>query len=190
MILQSLNQLYDRLAADPEYEIAPPGYSSQSIAFVVVLHQDGRLHGIEDIREEKGKKRIPRKILVPGQSKPPGSGINPCFLWDNSAYLLGCFAPKKGNESNSDFEKRRRRAPESFNGFRERHLRLESAIRDSAFTAVCRFLESWSPERCDEFPLLDELESGFGVFQIIGETQYLHQHSAVKAWWEHQQNQS
>lgn len=184
MILQSLNQLYDRLTTDPDYQIAPAGYSAQKIAFVVVLHPDGRLHGIEDIREENGKKRIPRQVLVPGQSKPTGKGINPCFLWDNSAYLLGHVAPQKSNESEDKFKQRRTRTAESFTEFRARHIALEQEIDDEGFSAFCRYLEAWDPVRCAEFPLLDELQSGFGIFQIIGETRYLHQRNTIKVWWE------
>ena len=57
MILQSLNELYSRLAADPAYEIAPPGFSPQKISFRIVLKPDGSLFGIEDARtpDEKGK---------------------------------------------------------------------------------------------------------------------------------------
>ncbi|KAA6185361.1 type I-C CRISPR-associated protein Cas8c/Csd1 [Thiohalocapsa marina] len=186
MILQSLNQLYDRLAEDASYGIAPAGYSAQKIAFVVVLHPDGRLYGIDDVREEKGKRRISRQMLVPGQAKPSGSGINPCFLWDNSAYLLGHVGPKKSNESDEAFEKRRLRTEKSFDGFRAKHLDLESQIDDPGYMALCRFLKCWNPDRCREFGLLDELDSGFGVFQLIGETRYLHQHAKLEAWWKRQ----
>lgn len=177
MILQSLNQLYERLADDPAYEIAPPGYSSQKIAFAVVLHPDGRLHEIQDIREEEGKKRIPRQLLVPGQSKPPGSGINPCFLWDNAFYLFGF----------TDDEDKKERARKACVAFRDRHLAPEAEINDSAFSAVCRFLESWRPELAEQHPELEELATGFGVFQLIGETQYVHERPAIKKWWANRQ---
>ena len=55
MILQSLHQLYDRLAGSAGYAVAPPGYSLQKISFAVVIHPDGRLHAIEDRREQIGK---------------------------------------------------------------------------------------------------------------------------------------
>jgi len=190
VILQSLNRLYDRLSADPDYQIAPAGYSTQRIAFVVVLHPDGRLHDVNDIRDEKGKKRVPRQILAPGQAKPSGSGINPCFLWDNSGYLLGHFAPQKDNESDEHFARRQVRAAKSFEGFRKKHIALESEIKDAGFAAVCRFLRTWNPAHCEKYPLLDELDSGFGIFHIIGETQYLHQKRAIADWWESQQNAS
>ncbi|HEB57667.1 MAG TPA: type I-C CRISPR-associated protein Cas8c/Csd1 [Gammaproteobacteria bacterium] len=177
MILQSLYQLYDRLADDPGYEIAPPGYSTQKIAFVVVLHPDGRLHEIQDLREEKGKRRVPRQMLVPGQSKPSGSGLNPCFLWDNPFYIFGF----------TDDEDKGERAIKACQAFRDRHLAVEKEIDDPAFSAVCRFLESWDPAQIKAHSEFSEIGTGFGVFQIIGETGYVHERPRVRDWWAAQQ---
>ena len=47
MILQSLYELYDRLRNDAKYDVAPPGYSLQKIAFRVVLKPNGGLHNID-----------------------------------------------------------------------------------------------------------------------------------------------
>lgn len=177
MILQSLHQLYDRLAADPAYMVAPPGYSLQKISFAVVIHLDGRLHAIEDRRDTSGKKAVPVQLLVPGQAKPSGSGINPCFLWDNPFYLFGY----------TEDETKRDRAREACAAFRDRHLAAEKEVNDSAFSAVCRFLESWSPDKIVDHPELTDLASGFGVFQLIGETKYVHERAAVRHWWANQQ---
>lgn len=187
MILQSLDQLYDRLAADPAYAIAPVGYSIQKIAFAVVVHQDGRLHEVQDVRDNSGRKPVPLQIAVPGQSKPSGSGINPCMLWDNSTYLLGYTGDRGPAESEAEFEKRCGRAAESFAAFRARHLRIEREIDDPTFSAVCRFLEHWQPAQCADHPLLGELDSGFGVFKLVGESRFVHQAPAVRAWWDAQQ---
>ena len=176
MILQSLNQLYDRLSTNPDYDIAPAGYSTQKVSFVIVLYPDGRLHGIQDIREEKGKKRLPRLLLLPGQSKPPGSGLNPCFLWDNAFYLLGY----------TDDADKQERAIKACEAFRDRHLALEQEIDEPVFTAVCRFLKSWPIEKLAEHPELAEIGTGFGVFQIIGESEYVHEKERIKAWWNRQ----
>ncbi len=173
MILQSLNQLYDRLAADPAYAIAPAGYSLQKIAFAVVIHPDGRLHRINDLRDHSGKKPLPIQRLVLGQAKPPGSGLNPCFLWDNSAYQLGYVAPRQTNETIEKYRKRAVRTQEAFVAFRERHLASESEINDPAFSAVCRFLEEWCTECGHDFPLLKEITASFGLFQLIGDRQKL-----------------
>ncbi|HEB97524.1 MAG TPA: type I-C CRISPR-associated protein Cas8c/Csd1 [Sedimenticola thiotaurini] len=173
MILQALNRLYDRLADDPGYAIAPPGYSLQKICFAVVVHPDGRLHAIEDRREASGNKPRPVQRLVPGQSKPSGSGLNPCFLWDNAFYLFGF----------TEEDSKKDRARKAFAAFRESHLALEREIDDRAFSAVCRFLRSWRPELAADHPELAEFATGFGVFQLTGESEYVHERERIRDWW-------
>lgn len=183
MILQSLAQLYDRLAENPENGLPKPGYSLQNISFRVVLHMDGSLVDIQDARtsettvDKKGKEKTnarPTPKLVPGQAKPPGQGINPCFLWDNSAYMLG-YKPD---------DPKPERTKETFEAFRQRHLQLEKILQNEEFSAVCRFLEKWNPEEATNYKILTEIASGFGIFQISGKTRYVHQHPAIQTWWE------
>ncbi len=173
MILQALYELYGRISQDSAYGLAPPGYSIQNMAFRVVLRPDGTLFEIQDIRELDGKSLRPRAMVVPGQGKAPGSGINPGFLWDNTGYMLG-FKPDDPNPS---------RSRETFFGFRDRHLEMETEVDAAPFSAVCRFLESWDPEDALDYPLLKEMKSGFGVFQIQGEAEYVHEEMRVEAWW-------
>ncbi|MBK5966429.1 type I-C CRISPR-associated protein Cas8c/Csd1 [Thiocystis minor] len=186
MILQSLHALYDRLVEDVDYAVAPAGYSLQKISFEVVLTQDGTLAQINDVRDRNGKKAVPVQRLVPGQAKPSGSGLNPGFLWDNAAYLLGYKLddPKLSVDQNCHF---RERATVSLAALRERHLQAETAIDDPGFSAVCRFLEQWHPEHAVEHPSLAELGAGFGVFRFQGETGYLHERGKVRAWWQEQE---
>jgi len=189
MILQSLHALYDRLVEDPAYKVAPSGYSLQKISFEIVLALDGALIQIDDVRDHSGKKPIPIQRLVPGQSKSSGSGLNPCFLWDNAAYLLGY----KSDDPNLSADKRnhlRARAEKSQAAFRDRHLQVEQNIEDPGFSAICRFIEQWHPKHCREHPILAELGTGFGVFRIQGETCYVHQRRKVSAWWQGQQQQN
>jgi CRISPR-associated protein Csd1 len=107
MILQSLYQLYQRLAEDPKNGLPTPGYSLQNITFCVVIKGNGSLVEIQPCRTEtieigkngKEKKTVrPLPLLVPGQAKPPGQGLNPCFLWDNTGYMLG-FKPEDPKKS-------------------------------------------------------------------------------------------
>jgi len=175
MILQSLNQLYDRLADDPAYELARPGFSPQKISFRIVLNPDGVLFKIEDarVKNEKGK-LVTALMEVPGEAKPPGAGINPCFLWDNQTYLLG----RQPGDKPEGFGTKR------FEAFRERHRELETSIEHEDFSAVCRFLESWNPEQIREHPILDEVGTGFGVFQILGKVKPVHDEPEIRRWWE------
>lgn len=169
MILQALYALYNRLKDEESYEVAPPGYSLQKITFKVVLRPDGSLFGIQDARVQQR----PRPVRVLGAAKSPGSGLNPCFLWDNTGYMLG-FKP-----GDVDPERSKR----AFEEFRKDHLERESSVNAPAFSAVCRFLENWSPERAPEFPVLLAIKSGFGVFQLVGEACFLHEDTAIDSWW-------
>lgn len=172
MILQSLHELYGRLRDDPQYEIAPPGYSLQKIFFKVVLRSDGSLVDIQDMR----KNGRPKQVRVLGVTKSPGIKFNPCFLWDNTGYMLGF----RIGDTNT------KRTLDSFRAFRAHHLEVETEIGSPVFSAVCRFLESWSPNRAQEFPLLSEISSRFGVFQIVGQTAFVHQDPEIDKWWRNQ----
>lgn len=172
MIFQSLHQLYERLADDPDYEIAAPGKSYQKTTFVVVLDRHGELVDIQDARQPAAGKLLPRRTLVLGDTKPSGSGLNPCFLWDNTGYMLG-YDPARPERALSAFEE-----------FRKKHLEAEKEIDLPEFSAVCRFLESWEPARAVEFPILEQVRTGFGVFQIRGETNFVHENPRISSWWE------
>lgn len=173
MILQSLVHYYDRLESDPEQDVAPLGFSRQKISFEVVLNADGSLHAFQDARRDDGGRTVPRLLIVPGQAKPSGSGINPGFLWDNAPYMLGFKADDPKPE----------RTRKAFEAFRDRHAALEREINDEAFAAACRFLRNWSPDRSADHANLAELAAAFGVFRIAGEHGYVHDRPKVKTWW-------
>ncbi len=173
MILQSLHALYGRLRGEPSYLVPAPGYSLQKITFKVVITPRGELFAIQDARRPAEGGPRPRQELVPGDSKPSGQGINPCFLWDNTGYLLGY--------KSDDSKPERTRA--TFESFRDKHLRLEAEIDSPAFSAVCRFLAAWDPAEACEHPVLAETATGFGVFQLQAQAAFVHQDPAVAEWW-------
>ena len=123
MILQRLAEHYDRIAAsgNEDSQLAPPGFSRQKISFCVVLEPDGRLNQFKSMQEKVGRALVATSMIVPGQTKPTGQGLNPCFLWDNVSYMLGW---------NSD-PKKASRAIRSFDAFRKKHLesRLSEIVR-------------------------------------------------------------
>jgi len=176
LILQRLAEHYDRISAsgDAESHLAAPGSSRQKISFCVVLEPDGSLNQFQSLLQKAGKQLVATAMIVPGQGKPPGQGLNPCFLWDNASYLLGWTV-------DPDFEKKAR-AVLAFEAFRKRHVELEAQIAHPAFAAVCSFLRSWSPDQAlDHAALLTEVCTNFGVFRIAGETRYVHELVAVGA---------
>ena len=172
MILQRLVEHYDRLEASGAVTLAKPGFSQQKISFCIVLDPDGQLNSFEDMRRQDGKTLQPLNMIVPGQSKPPGSGLNPCFLWDNAEYLLGW----------TEDSQRRERAARAFDASRLMHLGLEPSIATSAYTAVCTFLRNWSPQQAENFDeRLNEIATHFGVFRISGQQGYVHEIAAAPA---------
>lgn len=174
MILQALNDLYERLASDPAYEIAPPGFSPQKISFRIVIKLDGTLVAIEDARTLDQSGRLQNTVmLAPGDAKPSGAGINPGLLWDNQTYLLG----HQPEDKPAGFGIKR------FEALRARHLECETQINDPVFSGVCRFLESWTPQRIQDFPVLKEVGTGFGIFQVQGEKKPVHELPTFKSWW-------
>ena len=180
MILQKLDAFYQRLESDGDESLVLPGFSRQNITFCVDLNPDGTLANIRDERTTKDKKILPKKLQVLGNGKPPGQGINPCFLWDNTAYMLG-FKPEDAKPE---------RTQQSFEAFRDKHLSLKSEIPSEAFRAVCDFLEKWDPENASAYPTLVDVSTGFGVFHIVGESRYVHEDPVVQDWWRKQQNES
>jgi CRISPR-associated protein Csd1 len=173
MILQKLVDYYDRLAAEPDSDIAPLGFSRQKISFEVVLNADGSLSALHDARSEQNGRTVPRLLVVPGQAKPSGSGINPGFLWDNAQYMLGFKAD----------DAKPQRTKEAFEAFRDRHLALETEINDAAFSAVCQFLRTWAPEQAPAHAELAEIAVAFGVYRLAGQTEYVHDRPQVRAYW-------
>ena len=126
--------VHDRLEADPAYDVAPDGYSLQQISFVIVLEVDGTLVAIQDHRLGEGAQRRAQIHRVPGHSKPPGAGINPCLFWDNTGYLLGYKAPDKDEEK---AKKDSERAIKTFEASKDHHLAHEHSINHPAFSAIC-----------------------------------------------------
>lgn len=174
MILQALNDLYGRLAQDDSYGIAPPGFSPQKISFRIVIREDGSFLPPEDARTPNEKGKLQTTVMeVPGGAKPPGAGVNPCFLWDNQTYLLG----RQPEDKTEGF------GLERFEAFRNRHLELEKEIDCPEFSAVCRFLEKWDPDSIDQYPILNEVGTGFGVFQILGQKGDVHNNQKILNWW-------
>lgn len=178
MILQALNDLYERLASDPAYEIAPPGFAPQKISFRIVIKLDGTLVAIEDarVKDDKGK-FVPNRIEVPAHEKRT-SGVKPQFLCDKAEYLLGWTL---------DSEKQIA-AEKCFEAFKNEHLLSECEINDPAYSALCRFLEKWSLKNLDdksraELVKLPEISTNFGVWFIQGEKQAIHTTPKIRSWW-------
>ncbi len=163
MILQALNELYDRLADDPAYEIAKPGHSPQTISFRIVLRPDGKFHSIEQgARLTEGRRSFFQKLLVPGNGQRSGLKPKPFFGWDNALYLLGL--PPKGRTKEWADERR----------VSSRDLHIES-LKDSddpLHKAVVSFFQSDPPSEDVLAPWADCL-AYYGTFKLQGQKEDL-----------------
>ncbi len=182
MILQSLTSLYDRLAEDPANGLPLTGYSSQNVTFKIIIRSDGTLIEIKDARQEviqigkngKEKKSLrPLDLIVPGQTKSTGQGINPCTLWDNLTYLCGYPQPDKNA---AKAEKNRVRAPRCFAGSQKHHITTFADTTSLSIFAVRKYFERYQPAEIAEFieNLPVDARLGNGVFQISGVSSYAH----------------
>jgi CRISPR-associated protein Csd1 len=91
MILQALKEYYDRKAADGA--IAQDGWIKGGIDFLLSLDLNGNIIGISDLRELRGRKKVPRIFNVPNIGKQAlkhtNSSKDANLLWDNAAFVFG-----------------------------------------------------------------------------------------------------
>lgn len=108
MILQALKEYYDRKVADPESDIAPPGWEWKEIPFILVLSENGIPTNLECTYEGTGKARRAKRILVP-LSEKRSVNILSNLLWDNPEYALGIVLkgrPERVREQHAAFIRR------------------------------------------------------------------------------------
>lgn len=132
MILQALQEYYNRKAADPNSDIAPYGWEKKEIRFVITLDKTGQPIELADTEEIIERKKRAQSFLVP-QSVKRSSGIASNLLWDNPGYALGL--DQKGKPV---------RTAQQFTAFKNRivDLGLET---DDGIAAVLAFLQQDQP---------------------------------------------
>jgi CRISPR-associated protein Csd1 len=134
MMLKALADYYERLHNDPDCAIAPPGFETKTIPFLVVLSKEGKFLNLRDTRTGDGKKKGARAFVVP-QGEKKAAGIKANLLWDAPQYLFG--VPK------GDSEKDVKRAREAFAAFRQRiEETFPEPVDDDGIIAVKRFLDA------------------------------------------------
>ena len=168
MILQALNDCYERLVQDEDSGIPEPGFSRENIHFCLVLDENGNLIGEPvDLRKE-GR---PKKMVVPMASKR-AANVAANFLWDNTGYVLG--EDDKGKPKN---------AIKKFQAFKDLHRKLGGHLDDEGMRAVLFFLEKWHPDDAKKLPMWDELAGLNAVFKLEGENRYVHERPALRKAW-------
>ncbi|MCS7268196.1 MAG: type I-C CRISPR-associated protein Cas8c/Csd1 [Geminicoccaceae bacterium] len=196
MILQRLVELYARRTdSDVEDPLPEPGWTDQSIDFVVELAASGAVRAVLDLREasEKGGNKRAPKRRVPA---PPKRTTNEaaCLLWDKPEYALGIPDPKFEKElrakgkATDDAAARRlaaERAQRRHALFRQRVEELAIRVADPGLAALRRFLsddparavrEVASPETADAL----EEQAGNVSFRLEGDTELLCRRPAIR----------
>jgi len=180
-----LNQYYNRLKDDSESGIALPGFSVQRIHFAIVVSKNGKLVHIKDIRNYEGKKPQPVELMVPEavvrSGKPTKESAKPNFLWDNTGYVLGI--DDKGKPENAEI---------TFCAFKEFHHLLGDSCHDLGMQAVLKFLDGWSPSEIKNIQNWQDILDAKAnlVFLLEGDTQFVHQRSAIHELWSKYKAQS
>lgn len=170
MILQALNSYYERLAADQTTGMPPYGTSMENISFALVLDEDGILQEVEDLREQDGKKKRPRKILVPAAEKK-ASGIKANFLWDTTGYVLGL--DDKGKQERTD---------KCHAAFIE-HVKKHCDASDLGLKAVLAFLDGQNGKVVSRRDDWSEICGTNLVFRLDGVPGFIHDRSAARKAW-------
>jgi CRISPR-associated protein Csd1 len=116
MILQALNEYYNRKQASPDPKDRLPafGLEEKEIPFIIELNAQGELINIADTRTFEGKKPVPQRFLVPKGVKKT-SGVSANLLWDTAEYVLGVDTkgkPERVAEQKAAFRKRIAELPE------------------------------------------------------------------------------
>jgi CRISPR-associated protein Csd1 len=169
MILQALNDYYERLLADPKVEVPEFGFGQQGVHFALQLDRKGNLAGRPlDLRDEKGRAR---RIEVPG---PVGRtvGVASNFAWDNTGYVLG--ADGKGKPE---------RAAETHAAFKALAGGVLDGVEDEGAKALLAFLMEWNPARALDLPDWETVIGQNLVFMLDGEPGFLHDRPAFREAW-------
>lgn len=184
MILQALNDYYERLRADPETEVSDFGFSQEKLAFSLVLSEQGSVVQLRDLRQFEGKRSFPKPAVVPKLPKErSGTNAPSYFMWDKSKYVLGCELDNNGNEI---FYKNQ------FDSFAEVHREILSDNKDSGAKALLNFIGQRIFGQVPEWATDELLSTGFICFELDGQRGFLHERSAIRnAWQEYlRKNQS
>lgn len=160
MILQALNGYYERLLKRHAPGLSAFGYSPEKISHEILLAPDGRIVGVNALRDLSGKKPQPLMLSVP-QPEKRTVGIKSNFLWDKTSYVLGVSATSK-------------RADKEHEAFKSLHREVLANEDDASLRAFLAFLDQWTPDQFQP-PLFEPemLDTNF-VFRIDGEMNRLH----------------
>ena len=169
MILQALQDYYQRKLDESDPEISPYGFQQQAIAFIIEIDNNGKLIQIESTHESVGKKKVAKNFLVP-QGVKKTSGVATNLLWDNAEYVLGI-----------DTKGKPERVVEQHQAFVAKILDLPAEVlEDQGIAAILLFMEALEVAELEDQPYWDELQSNPNLsFRLSGDQYLVCQRPAV-----------
>lgn len=184
MILAELNRYYDRLMAEPDpdtgkVKVPDYGFSEEKIGYVLVISKEGKFVDAVPHMETSGTRPTAMQMAVPRPEKRT-SGIQPNFLWDKPAYVLGVQPnpDKKQAESQPWIA-----SPDTFEAFKKYHIDILSGLGDEGLQALVKFLQAWRIEQFNQAPCNLYMLNTNLAFQLDGEQGYLHERDAARQIW-------
>ena len=167
-LLQALVGLHERQSSGAEASTPPDGFTRERISFALILGTNGIVIGMNDKRDPKGNKSVPKLINVPRLGTQRTSGIVPNFLWDKTAYTLGVSLTST-------------RVEREHEAFKTLHLEALAGSDDEGLVALRRFVENWTPDQFANLRYADEMMDTSLVFRLDGEHGYIHERPAARA---------
>lgn len=164
MILQALNDYYQRRSADPDPARRLPafGLEKKEISFILELDTAGKLKSIIDTRRQIGNKKVGTVQLVPKGVKKT-SGIAANLLWDNAEYVLAIPEPTKleAARAKGKSDEYLARLAGMQEAFRVRIEAIpETAREDVGIQAVLSFLGSAPIDQAKQFSAFGDIAAG------------------------------
>lgn len=162
MILQALNEYYQRKIRLPDSDLAPPGFERKAITYLVVLTAAGDFAALEDMREGEGKKRAAKTFLLP-QAAKKSVNVAANLLWGNSEYVFGVANPEKQAEKLAH-AKNEKKKEKIIQRLQDQHHAFVAAIsesfaevEDAGIRAVLAFLKQGNFGKIFAHPLWPEI---------------------------------
>jgi CRISPR-associated protein Csd1 len=135
-MLASLARYYDVIAAQPDSEVAKPGWGPQKVFALIEIDEHGSLKGVIPCEDKKGWVKA-----APFQEKR-SSGVKANLLCDTTSYFFG-----------RDAKGKPQRALECFNASKEKHLEFLNGLTSREAVALRLFFQTWNPANAEDNPV-------------------------------------
>lgn len=136
-MLAELVEYYNQLVKNHPDEVAPMGWCSRKISYVLEISERGELLTVVPLDDRASMSR-----MVPAQVKR-AVNIAANYLCDNSSYFLGI-----DNKGKPD------RSKQCFEAARELHHHVLDGIKTVCAQAIIAFFDSWNPDTAKNHPVI------------------------------------